>query len=71
MVDSAFGSRMVENDSPVDEYVLSSTPEMRAPSEIGKVDLACDTVMSWSTTDCEQGGSDRRVNGARELRARV
>lgn len=39
--------------SPVDEYVQSSTPVMRAPSEIGKVDLTCERSMPCSTTACE------------------
>ena len=37
---------MVEKASPVDEKVLSSTPETRAPREMGKVDLRCVTFMS-------------------------
>ena len=43
---------MAEYASPVCEKVESSTPVMRTPSAIGKVDF-CDAMsIWWRTTDC-------------------
>ena len=50
-LDSEWGKTMLENASPVEEKVRSSTPVMRAPRLHGKVDLTCDTDILWRTTD--------------------
>jgi len=47
---SELGRMTCEKASPVEVYVASSTPVMRAPSETGNVDLTCETSMPCRTT---------------------
>lgn len=64
---SALGKTMAEKLSPVEEKVQSSTPVMRAPKDMGKVDLTWLTFMSCRTTDCERGDSVRVCESRVEL----
>ena len=56
------------NDSPVDEYVQSSTPEMRVPRETGNEERTWVTFIECITTDfrspCASAAPSSEVNCA-------